>query len=120
MEEYKLGQVFSLKNKWWQCLETKELCSCDGCEFDEFCEEVDMFCSRLHRSDGKNVIFKQLREIGKPLQFGKKHMQRYKIFAKPYIPKDIGCFVIKSEPIGKRKQNSILIEKQIGEYGTGN
>lgn len=79
-----------------------------------------MFCSRLHRSDGKNVIFKQLREIGKPLQFGKKHMQRYKIFAKPYIPKDIGCFVIKSEPIGKRKQNSILIEKQIGEYGTGN
>lgn len=59
-------------------------------------EETTGLCVSKLRSDCKSVIFKKLEKVGEPIKFGKKLMQRYKVFVEPCMPKELKYFTIKS------------------------
>ena len=105
--ERKIGEIFEYQGEWYQCLpETNE---CDDCVFknESTCinsKVVRGECQGAGRYDD-GVIFKKLEKVGEPFYFGKTLMQNYKVFIKPYIPKELEYFTIKSA-----RDLTILIE----------
>ena len=102
--EHKIGELFKNEHGlWYQCIPSDTHISddCYGCCFLSLncciCNKTLIGkCDSEDRKDGKSVIFKQIKSIGKPIQIGDKIMQMYKVFVKPYVPKEIGHFTITS------------------------
>ena len=68
--ERKIGQIFQHNKKWYQCVEG------DGCKQCAFYDEEYSCCDTLSpdyyccdRSDGKDVIFKELEKVGEPYEY---------------------------------------------------
>ena len=77
--ERKIGQIFQHNKKWYQCVEG------DGCKQCAFYDEEYSCCDTLSpdyyccdRSDGKDVIFKELEKVGKPITVNGKNVQLLK------------------------------------------
>ena len=102
--EHKIGELFKNEHGlWYQCIPSDTHISddCYGCCFLSLncciCNKTLIGkCDSEDRKDGKSVIFKQIKSIGQPLQIGDKIMQMYKVFVKPYVPKELGYFTINS------------------------
>ena len=72
MRERKIGEVFGLADVILRVEETPNQCSCHGCYFIKpnsrhLCYEFDIkscrgTCLYCYRSDGKNVIFVEVRD----------------------------------------------------------
>lgn len=94
--ERKIGEIFEYKGKWYQCVEfpfSESEYYCDGCSISA-AECVDFICDPGAREDNKRVIFKKLEKVGEPYKFGRKLMQKYNIYAKPYLSDDYGYIYI--------------------------
>lgn len=64
MKELKVGERVTITLKAVEAVEGK---GCDGCFFDgrhSYCAAIllEMECTAKYRSDGKNVIFKEVKE----------------------------------------------------------
>ena len=77
--ERKIGQIFQHNKKWYQCVEG------DGCKQCAFYDEEYSCCDTLSpdyyccdRSDGKDVIFKELEKVGEPLKIHNRLVLRVK------------------------------------------
>lgn len=68
--EREVGEIFGFNDVKLQVKDTGEKACCDGCYFDEFwhscvrngCGIYAGYCYGLFRSDGKNVIFVEVRD----------------------------------------------------------
>lgn len=80
--ELKIGQIFQHNKKWYQCVEGGD--GCKNCAFYDkeysCCDTLspDYYC--CDRSDGKDVIFKELEKVGEPFIIVGKLYQYYKVF----------------------------------------
>ena len=91
--ERKIGEIFEYNGEWYQCVESS---GCAPCVFNETdCRDIDTgSCDEDSRSDGKSIVFKNLKKIGEPfyrrwtLEGNNKLMQRYKTYTTPLITID--------------------------------
>lgn len=91
--EWKVGEINDVRGVWYQCVETKEInCGkCDGrniiCQRDtsNYPFEGCLGYYRTGTDKKTNIIFRKLKKVGEPYKFGDKLMQKYNIYAKPYI-----------------------------------
>lgn len=100
--EKKIGEIFEIDGEWYQCI--KGL-NCLSCVFNGSGNCDKILCSLDERTDSTSVFFKKLEKVGEPILFENKIMQRYKVFVKPYISKELGYFNINST-----RDLTILIE----------
>lgn len=73
--ERKIGEIFEVNDKWYQCVEGT---GCDKCDFN--IDESTCIVDNPHctcRSDKKDVIFKKLEKWGKPYTNADKLYQLY-------------------------------------------
>ena len=81
--ERKIGEIFEHNGEWYQCVKDDYPFSCQKCCFynggdKKCCEELTGYCSSGYRSDGKEIIFKKLKKVGKPYMHFGRIVQRYK------------------------------------------
>ncbi len=80
--ERKVGEIFEYNGEWYQCVKQPKQYDCEtGCGLCSFkiignCD-LDK-CSGTYRSDGKSVIFKKLKKVGKPIRVAGKLYQKIK------------------------------------------
>ena len=84
--EYKIGQVFEVKGKWYQFVETNRTC-CDNCVFNQGLKcrhpDISMQCARFFRTDGKNGHVVLLDAIGGEYKQGNAIFRDYRCQTKP-------------------------------------
>lgn len=96
--ERKVGEIFFLKNSWYQVVRGIGCNNCDIRYYDygQYCMFKDTvalrgYCSKLIREDKTPVIFKKLEKIGEPYIIEGKKIQKYRVFHTPYIYHKIDC-----------------------------
>ena len=82
--ERKIGEIFELGGKWYQCVESD---SCGECSLfttecgsgtkSNLADKIFGQCSRVRRSDNKHAIFKKLEKVGEPYPLYGHIVQRY-------------------------------------------
>ena len=60
--ERKIGERFEYDGVALECIESKEICNCNGCFFYVRKGCHDQTCFFKLRSDGKDVIFKEIKK----------------------------------------------------------
>ena len=125
--ERKVGEVFEVNGKWYQCLESSS-CRCDYCDFDELGDCDIIACASGERKDGKEVHFKKLEKVGEPYMLEDKKFQKYKVFKTPYIYHKIDCswqsfsdpyyisLEIKEDMEENYKSEDTLLTRLVGRY----
>lgn len=79
--ERKVGEIFEYNGEWYQCIvqpkETEgQSCSICSMNFGGKCPIPVKECAMEGRSDGKSVIFKKLKKVGKPIRVAGKLYQK--------------------------------------------
>lgn len=86
--ERKIGEIFEYGGEWYQCVGS-----------DDTCEKCDMYnhgrcpisvrkCFACGRSDRTPVVFRRLEKVGKPVLYGLRISQRYKVSTPVELAKD--------------------------------
>ena len=75
--ERKIGEIFEYNGEWYQCLKGSS-CRCDDCDFGELGKCYKIACTSGERSDNKEVYFKKLKKVGKPIIYMNRTFQRLK------------------------------------------
>ena len=90
--ERKIGEVFKIKNEWYQCIPAPNgsCLSCDLFVSLKACPILVRKCAKSGRTDKIDVIFKKLRKTGEPYASAcpsgrTVYFQRYETYIKPII-----------------------------------
>ncbi|OUP37236.1 hypothetical protein [Bacteroides sp. An19] len=92
--ERKIGEIFEVNGKWYQCVEANENDNCNACDLQGLCIRMQ---GKQHvgncmnwRTDNKRTVYKKLEKVGEPYEYFVQHkgivmLQPYKLFATPFI-----------------------------------
>ena len=93
--ERKIGEIFEVNGKWYQCVEANENDNCNACDLQGLCIIMQ---GKQHvgncmnwRTDNKRTVYKKLEKVGEPYMLEDKKFQKYKVFKTPYIYHKIDC-----------------------------
>lgn len=120
--EYKIGQVFEVKGKWYQFVETNGTC-CDNCVFNQGLKcrypDISMQCARFFRTDGKNGHVVLLDAIGGEYKQGDAIFRDYRCLTKP-VTTDKRVYISSSDSeigliVSIRLKSLNGIERRVGE-----
>lgn len=120
--EYRIGQVFELKGKWYQFVEVNGTC-CNNCVLNQGLKcmhpEPPMQCARFFRKDGKNGHVVLLDAIGGEYKQGNAIFRDYRCQTKP-VTTDKRVYISNSDSevgliVSIRLTSLNGIEQKIGE-----
>lgn len=98
--EYKIGQVFEVRGKWYQFVECNGTC-CNNCVFNMGLKcrhpDISMQCARFFRTDGKNGHVVLLDAIGGEYKQGNAIFRDYRCQTKP-VTTDKRVYINNSYP----------------------
>ena len=80
--ERKIGEIFEVNGKWYQCVEANENDNCNACDLQGLCIRMQ---GKQHvgncmnwRTDNKRTVYKKLEKVGEPFLYKAKQMQSYR------------------------------------------
>ena len=120
--EYKIGQVFEFRGKWYQFVEVNGPC-CNNCVFNQGLKCIHspepLQCARFFRTDGKNGHVVLLDAIGGEYKQGNAIFRDYRCQTKP-VTTDKRVYISNSDSevgliVSIRLTSSSDMERKIGE-----